>query len=162
MRSTNRRCKRAVAGAALAILAITLPATTEAKTPHAVSATVSGKRVKWKGRLVRVTDSTSGFILVATKLYATKTIGVGCGILLAGQTFPLTMTMGCNMNYAVHKHGGEIWLNTGLDPNNPMTVTFASFDGTVVQGTFSGVLTSATLGGSTLSIQGSFDAALTQ
>jgi hypothetical protein len=73
------------------------------------------------------------------------------------------MTTGCNMNYQVRKHGAsQIWLNPGLDASNPVTVTFGSFDGSVVQATFSGVLVSPTLGGSTLTIQGSIDAALTQ
>jgi hypothetical protein len=164
MRSTNRHGTYILVAVTLATLGLGLAGTTEAKTPHIVTATIDGKHVKWKGRLVRLTDSQSGFfILAASKLNGSKTIGVGCGILLAGQTFPLTMTTGCSLNYQARKHGAsQIWLNPGLDPSNPVTVTFQSFDGTVVQATFSGVLMSPTLGGSTLSLQGSMDAALTQ
>jgi hypothetical protein len=51
----------------------------------------------------------------------------------------------------------QSWLNPGLDPSNPVQVTVESFDGTVVQGTFSGNLQPTTIGaGSTLSVQGTF------
>jgi hypothetical protein len=164
MRSTNGYGSYILVAVTLATLALGPARTTEAKTPHLVTATVNGKRIKWKGHFVQLTDSQSGFFsLAASKVNGSKTIGVGCGILLAGQTFPLTLTTGCSMTYQARKHGAsQIWLNPGLDASNPVTVTFQSFDGTIVQATFNGVLMSGTFGGSTLSIQGSIDAALAQ
>ena len=159
MRSLDRCTKRLVAGVALVAFVFGLPGVTLARKPkRIVSATIAGERVKWKGRLVLIHDTTgSGLTVIATKIFATKTIGVGCGILLAGQTFPLTTTA-CSLSYTMRKHRQfQSWLNPGLDPSNPVQVTVESFDGTVVQGTFSGTLEPTTIGaGPTLSVQGTF------
>jgi len=159
MKATKRSSISILAGVALVALMVSLPAATEAKVrKRTVSATINGERVSWKGRLV-IFDETPGhgFTAVATKIGGTKTIGFGCGVLLEGQPLPLTATM-CNATYATRRgNRAETWLNTGLDPGNAFHVTFTSFDGSVVQGTLSGTLLSATVrDGSTLTMQGSF------
>jgi hypothetical protein len=156
MRSTDR-CKKRVARVALVAFVLGLPGLALAKKQkRTVSATIAGKHITWKGRLVLIHDTTEGFFtVIATKNFATKTIGVGCGLLLvAGQTVTPT---GCSLNYMVRKgRHSQSWLNTGLDPSNPVQVT-VSFDGTIVQGSFSGSLQPTTFGaGPALGVQGTF------
>jgi len=164
MRTLGLRSPHVTIGIVFAALMVSGPAATEAKTKkRIVSAAINGQTVKWKGRLVIFREESGhGFVAVATKIRATKTIGFGCATLLEGQAFPLD-GMACNANYAVRKRGvTTTWLNTGLDATNPFHVTFQSSDGTVVQGTFSGTLPPATGGAAPLSVQGSFQGPLTR
>src|SRR5689334_21922367 len=113
MKTTRRFAARALAALGLIALFLAMPPTTLAKRQkRTVSATVGGKHVGWKGRFVIIHETAwSGLTVIATKAFATKTIGVGCGILLAGQTFPLE-TNACSLNYQTRK-GRHIqgWLN---------------------------------------------------
>jgi hypothetical protein len=167
MQPTAIRTSRLLAALAVAALVIAFPSASHAKKPkRTVSATVNGVRVKWKGHRYVLFDDTPGhgFSLVATKYLAKKTVGFGCPIDVFTESFPLTRTDCLGGTYATRSRGGHVstWLNTGFDPNNPITVTFQSFDGSVVQGTFSMTLTSASFDGTTVSIQGSFKGPLRQ
>jgi hypothetical protein len=148
--------KRVMVGVAVVAVLLGVPGATLAKRQkRTVSATVGGKRVNWKGRLVIIRDTgAAGLTVIATKRFATKTIGVGCGIILTG---PVTTTA-CSLNYMVRQHRQFVgWFNPGLDPMDPVTVTITSFDGTSIQGSFSGTLQPTTpAAGSPLMVQGTF------
>ena len=103
-------------------------------------ATVNGKRFKWKGRYVSTLTSDAGTITIATKPGRTiRTLGFGCAVNLSRESFPLTTpTEFCNANYTETTHRGSRikgWL--GLQG---VRVTYESFDGTRVKGSFSFVL----------------------
>jgi hypothetical protein len=114
-----------------------------------VSATVGGKHVTWTGRFVQIHDDGGILTVIATKSFGTKTIGLGCA---------LTPTpLGCNMNYTVRKgRRYQGWINPGGDPTNLVVVTIDSFDGSVIQGSFSCTMQSTTFGGPALAVQGTF------
>jgi len=143
-------------GVAVVAVLLGVPGATLAKRQkRTVSATVAGKRVNWKGRLVIMHDTASaGLTIIATKRGASKTIGIGCGIILTG---PMTTTE-CSLNYMVRQRRQFVtWFNPGLDPMDPVTVTITSFDGTTVQGSFSGTVQPTTpAAGSPLTLQGTF------
>jgi len=105
-----------------------------------VIATVNGKRFKWKGRYVSTGTSDVGTITVATKPGRTiRTLGFGCAVNLSRETFPLTTPAEfCNANYTeTTNRGSRIkgWLAL-----QGVSVTYESFDGTRVRGSFSFVL----------------------
>jgi len=158
---TNRRWRRAVLGILLATLVVALPVASEAKkkpsTKRVVEATVAGKHVKWSGRYLSFNYGASGLTIIGTKVRATKTIGVGCPILLDAVTYPVTFETNCSGQYAEHA-GKRYWFNTGSGPplQPSFQVTFDSFDGTVVAGHFSGTLP-ALIGATTpVDIEGTF------
>jgi len=70
----------------------------------------------------------------------------------------VAFVFGFSLSYTVHKRRQvPSWLNPGLDPSNPVQLTVESFDGTVVQGSFSGNLQPTTFGaGPALGVQGAF------
>ena len=56
-----------------------------------VTATVNGKRFKWKGRYVSTGTSDVGTITLATKPGRTiRTLGFGCAVNLSRESLPLT------------------------------------------------------------------------
>ena len=104
---TDRRSKGLVVGLALVMALLGAGPAPAARRPKGtIAADVSGKHVGWRGRLVSFNYSGSGLIVVATKAYATKTIGFGCPILLEGQTYPVTMTV-CSGQYAQGRGGHQ-------------------------------------------------------
>ena len=144
--------RRSVAAVALVALVFGVPGATLAKKKQkrTVSATVGGKHVTWTGGpFVRIHDDGGLLSVVATKAFGTKTIGVAC---------VLTPTpMGCNMNYTARKgRRFQGWINPGGDPNNRVQMTIDSFDGSFIQGSFSGTMQSETFGGPALAVQGTF------
>ena len=122
-----------------------------------VTATVNGKHIRWRGRLVLFNyDTAIGLRVIGTKILATKTIGVGCPILFSAYTYPFTMTV-CDATFQTRRgRHSSFWTNL-----NTMQVTFNSFDGTNVTGTFSGTLDplAGTTEGS-LAIEGTFSGPL--
>jgi len=150
---TNRGGRRIVAGLALAILVAGLPVKAAAR--GRIVASINGVNTRWRGRLVIFTYSASGLIAVATKPYARKTIGLGCPVLLDGQTFPMTLT-DCN---ALYSKGIGARSKQWIAPSG-FQVTFDSFDGTVVEGSFSGSIPAASFhgDGTTLAVRGTFRA----
>lgn len=132
-------------GVVLTALVVGLPMVSEAKkkpsAKRVVTATVNGKKVTWRGRLLSFNYGAGGLIIVGTKVRATKTIGVGCPILLSAYTYPVTFDTNCSGQYQEHA-GKRYWFNTGHGPPTEPSfqVTFDSFDGTVVAGHFSGTL----------------------
>lgn len=157
-----RMWKNVAAGVVLATVVASLPSASEAKKAgkrRTVSATIEGKHVKWGGRLLSFTQNDSGFSIIGTKAGATKTIGVGCPVILSAQTYPVTVDTYCSGQYA--EHGGKrYWFNTGGPTSAPFQVTFDAFDGTVVEGRFSGSLTPVVGATSAVTVEGSFRGAL--
>jgi hypothetical protein len=150
----THRWKYVLAAVALATVMAGLPVASEAKGKGIVTATVNGKHVRWRGRLLSFTQSDSGLIIIGTKFRAAKTIGIGCPILLSAYTYPTTFDTYCSGQYA--EHGGKrYWFNTGLSAD-PFQVTFDSFDGTVVEGHFSGTLPPLVGATSPVTLEGSF------
>ncbi len=151
---TNRVGRRIVVGLALAILVASLPVKAAAR--GRIVASINGVNTRWRGRLVIFTYSSSvGLAGVATKPYARKTISFDCPVLLDGQTFPMTLT-DCTALYAQGIGArSKQWIQT-----SGFQVTFDSFNGTIVQGSFSGSLPAAPFhgDGTTLTVEGTFRA----
>jgi hypothetical protein len=156
---TNRRWKVITAGAALAALLVGGPiGTAWAGKKPTVSATIDGKHVRWRGRLVILTYGLdSGLNVIATKVRARKTIGVGCGVLLAGQQLPVTLD-NCSGLYQTGGINAAEWFTP-----NTMQVTITAFDGVTIQGSFSGALAALPGHGTgTINVQGTFGGKLKQ
>src|SRR5262245_15705920 len=126
-----------------------------------VIATVNGKRFKWKGRYVSTGTSDVGTITVATKPGRTiRTLGFGCAVNLSRETFPLTTpTEFCNANYTETTNRGsriKAWLAL-----EGVSVTYESFDGSRVSGSFSIVLQAVSPNDlPPTTIEGTFDTAV--
>lgn len=150
-----------MAAVALATLTLGAPPPSQAKgKKRIVTATVNGKHVKWSGRLLLFNYGESGLIIVGTKPGAKKTIGIGCPILLDMQTYPVTFDSNCSGQYAEDRQK-RYWFNTGVTSlQGPFSVTFDSFDGTVIQGHFSGTLPALVGATSPVTIDGTFRGAL--
>jgi len=156
---TNLRWKYVLAVIALTTLTVGVPVASEAKGgKRIVTATVNGKRVKWSGRLLSFTQGDSGLIIVGTKARASKTIGIGCPILLGASTYPLTLDTYCSGQYA-ERAGKRYWFNPGVS-GEPFSVTVESFDGTVVAGRFSGTLPPLVGATTPVTLEGSFRGAV--
>jgi hypothetical protein len=91
--------RRSVAAVALVALVFGVPGATLAKKKpqkRTVSATVGGKHITWTGRFV-VMQNNGIPMIAATKIGATKTIGLGCPALTPGTSGPLPI--GCDLTY---------------------------------------------------------------
>lgn len=154
---TSRRSFWAVSALVAAALMVGLPGVSEAKgsKKRVVTVTVAGKHVQWAGRYLSFTQGDSGFIIVGTKVRATKTIGLGCAVLLSAQTYPVTFDTICSAQYAENS-GKRYWFNTGGPTSPPLQVTFDSFDGNVVQGHFSATLPALIGATDPVTIEGTF------
>ena len=137
-----RRGSNLAAGALVAMLVVAPVGNVAAR--NIVTATINGKRHKWKGRYVLFEVGPSGVIAVASKRARLgsilPTIGFACPVLLSGATFPLMPDPAiCNATYTETKvsrtPATKAWLAT-----RDVQVTYASFDGTRLTGTFAAVL----------------------
>ena len=157
----GRKERSVVSALVMAMMVVGVPAVCGAKTSkkRVVAATVAGKHVKWSGRYLSFTQNESGFIIVGTKVRAAKTIGIGCPVLLSAQTYPVTIDTYCSGQYAEHS-GKRYWFNTGGPTSPPFQVTFDSFDGTIVEGHFSGTLPPLTGATTPVTVDGTFRGAL--
>lgn len=154
---TNRRLACGVSALLATVVMVGLPAVSEAKASkkRVVAATVGSKHVKWGGRYLSFTQNESGFIIIGTKVRATKTIGLGCAVSLSAQTYPVTFDTICSAQYAENS-SKRYWFNTGGPTSPPLQVTFDSFDGNVVQGHFSATLPALIGATDPVTIEGSF------
>lgn len=122
-----------------------------------VIVTINGKRRKFKGRYVLSSYSGNGTIIVATKpARLLRTVGFGCAIYPPSETFPYTPPAEvCNANYTETRNGIPIgsWLAvTGV------SVTYDSFDGVRLTGSFSGTLDAISPNGApSATMEGTFD-----
>ena len=123
---------------------------------NTITATLNGKPVKWKGHFVVTSFGGAGVIGTKRAGGIQRTLGVACAALLTGSTFPLTPDpAGCTANYTEMRFGRHSSARSWLAVND-VQVTYTSFDGTVVTGTFSATL--APVSGTTepLTVQGQF------
>jgi len=144
-----------VAVTALALVAVVSVETALAK-KNKVIATVNGKRYKFKGIRVLASYSGSGTIIVSQKLGRTlRTFGFGCPIYPPTETFPVNLPAEfCNANYTEVKGGTNYKSWLALTAN----VTYDSFDGTRIAGSFSVVLDGVSPNGlPPATIEGTFD-----
>ena len=114
-----------------------------AKKPK-VSVTINGKGYKYKGRYVVASTSGNGTIILATKPARPgkilRTIGVGCAYFVPNESFPLVANpQYCNASLQEQRIGGSYAIKGWLAVSG-VQVTYETFDGTWLTGTFSGVL----------------------
>jgi len=131
-----------------------------------ISAVVGGKHVKFRRRQVCAAynqgDMTGVFEATGGKIphrvgQLLRGLAVGCVVDLAGGTPPLT----CNVGYTQFRASANPDLHqyAGFSPD--VDVTFTSYDGTRVRGTFSGTLAAADgTSGSIAVTNGSFSVGL--
>ena len=157
----SRKWKYVLAAFAFATLTAGAPVASQAKgKKRVVTATVNGKHVKWSGRLLSFNYGESGLIIIGTTPGAKKTVGIGCPVLLDMQTYPVTFDSNCSGQYAENRQK-RYWFNTGVTSiQGPFQVTFDSFDGTVIQGSFSGTLPALIGATSPVTIDGTFSGPL--
>ena len=130
-----------------------------------VIATVNGKRYKWKGRYVVAGFSGAGTIIVATKPAppggTIRTFGFGCPIYPPNETFPLTPPAEfCNSTYTESKVSTNPATKAWFATQNA-NVTYDSFDGTRITGSFSVVLDGLSPNGlPPVTIEGTFNTAV--
>jgi hypothetical protein len=144
-----------VALTALALVAVVSVDTALAK-KNKVIATVNGKRVKFKGIRVLASYSGNGTIIIGQKLgHTQRTFGFGCPIYPPTQTFPVNLPPEyCNANYTEVKGGTNYKTWLALSAN----VTYDSFDGSRITGSFSVVLDGLSPNGLPhATIEGTFD-----
>ena len=115
--------------------------TASAKKKNSVIATLNGKRFKWKGRFVLASYSGNGTIIVAAKPgKVIRTIGFGCPIYPPNETFPLSPpAQYCNANYT-ETTGRRHPIIKGWLKLSDVQVTYESFDGDRLTGSFSATL----------------------
>ena len=149
------------------LVGVAAPGTASAK-KNRVIASFNGKRHRWKGRFVVAnTNQTIGTVIAAANGARpgglVRALGFGCGaVYLPTATLPVTPPSDfCTANYTeerVSRHpAAKGWLAL-----QSIQVTYESFDGTRVTGTFAGVLDPVP--GNPLpavTIQGSFDTTVT-
>jgi hypothetical protein len=105
--------------------------------------TVNGRKLKAKGRRALVTYSDNGTIILASKgRRFLRTLGFGCAINpLRQATFPLTPPPEvCTGNYTETRVRGANVTIDGWLKTTGVNVTFDTFDGRRLTGSFSGVL----------------------
>ncbi len=129
-----------------AALVASLPIAAAAKPKQTMSAIVNGRRIKLKNKRIEGAIAGAGGISITggTKLHhlgqVAKTLVVTCASgPLAGGTLPAAGQF-CTVGYTETKLSRNPTSKEWLAPYGGPTVTFASFDGTRVQGTFEGTL----------------------
>jgi hypothetical protein len=163
---TKRPARKLVIAAAVVALVAVVSVETASARKNRVIGTVNGKGYRWKGRFVVAGYSGAGTIIVATKPArpgtVLRTIGFGCAIYPPNETFPLTPRAEiCNANYTETKVGRNVSIKGWLAVQG-VQVTYQTFDGTRLTGTFEGVLDPVTGNGSPpVTIRGTFDTSVT-
>jgi len=133
-----------LASVAAATLVAGAPHDALAKPKRVINATVNGKRLKPTPRTVFLgaEGGTIGFLAQAQKIAihgTTKTLLVSCAVVLAGRTYPFTST-DCLTSYSESKGLRHPVLKVWTDIVTGATqVTFDSYDGTNIAGSFHGV-----------------------
>ena len=136
-----------LAAATVTVILAAMPIDAAAKpSQKVVTATIAGKRFRPTRRLVQLTANggTIGFSALGQKLArpggTIKTLYVACAVLLTGRTFPFTST-DCLTNYSetkVSRHPSmKIWSDIVIGQT---AVTFDSYDGTQIAGSFHAVV----------------------
>jgi hypothetical protein len=95
-----------------------------------VTATINGKRHRWKGRLVFFTAGPSGVIAIAgmpPRGGIIRTLGFACPVVLAGATFPLSPDPAtCNATYTEERVRRPVTINAWSELSG-VQVTYANF-----------------------------------
>jgi len=158
----------ALAAVLAATLCVGWAGIVEAKpTKNTITATVNGKRYKWKGRFVSTSYSGVGTITLGAKPARPgsilRVIGFGCAIYPPNETFPLTPQSDfCTANYTETKVGRRPTIKGWLALQG-VRVTYESFSDGRIAGTFSAVLDPLEGSGATgpVTIEGTFNTSTT-
>lgn len=129
-----------------AALAIGQPGVAAARRPvlkQSLSALVNGKKVKFKNRTITTSHIGEGVAIGGGQQphrlgQLVKGITVGCVSGVAGPTFPSSGQF-CNLGYSEIKFGKGLPYKQWVAVDG-VTVTFTSFDGSRLHGTFSGTV----------------------
>jgi hypothetical protein len=154
-----RKCL-VIAALAAALVAAVSEGTALAK-KNLIVATVNGKRYKWKGRYVVTGLSGVGTITAAAKPArpggVVRGIGFGCPVDLRNETLPLTPPAEyCSATYTEQTVSRTPVARAWFATSN-VQVTYQTFDGVRMTGTFAGVLEPLTANTSgPVTIEGTF------
>ena len=139
-----RRTLPIVVTVLVALIATVLPA--DARRPREIiTALVGGKRVKLKNKQISEPSATGGSVAFAGgqqphRLGQTlKSISIGCAAGLDSPIFPVDGQF-CTLGYAETKFARPITYKQWAAAGDGVRVTFESFDGTRLRGTFEGTL----------------------
>ena len=151
----NRPGKCVVMGVtALALVAVASVETAFAR-KNRVTATVDGKRYKWKGRYVLSSFDGTGTAVVAVRPGKTiRGLGFACPIFPPSEAFPVSPSPTvCNGTYSVKRRGV---LKSWFAPRN-VQMTFDSYEEGRIVGRFAGMLDALGTGEKPMAISGEFD-----
>ena len=133
--------------AALAAILAVAPVNTAAaaRKKNTVTATINGKRYKFKGRYVIFNYGSAGVLAVATKPArpggTLRALGFGCAFLLPDVAYPFTPDPAyCTANYTETKVSRSPTTKSWFGTQDGTRVTYESFDGSRLTGTFTTAL----------------------
>jgi hypothetical protein len=140
-----RRTRSIVATALIGLLVTALAADARRGPRQIITAIVGGKRVKLKNKQISAPSLTGGSVAFAGgqqphRLGQTlKGIAIGCAVGLESPIFPVVGQY-CSIGYSETKFSRNLSYKQWASADETVQVTFESWDGTRLHGTFEGTL----------------------